>query len=72
MNWIDVCQSNGNLLAAGGENNNIKIFDKRLSKIVQTFYGIHKGYNFLFNKLFSDFLLLLSRYNRMCEMESKR
>ena len=41
--WIDVCQSNGNLLASGGGNMAVKIFDKREAKIVQTFDGIHKG-----------------------------
>ena len=39
--WIDVCQSNGNLLAASGKDEKVKIFDKRESKIVQTFDGIH-------------------------------
>ncbi len=42
-NWIDVCQSNGNLLASGGGDKVIKIFDKRESKIVKTFEGIHSG-----------------------------
>ena len=41
--WIDVCPENGNLLASGGEDNNVKIFDKRESKIVRTFDGIHTG-----------------------------
>ena len=41
--WIDVCQSNGNLLASGGGDMTVKIFDKREAKIVQTFDGIHKG-----------------------------
>ena len=34
-NWIDVCPENGNLLASGGEDNNVKIFDKRELNIVQ-------------------------------------
>ena len=29
------------ILAAGGQMKNVKIFDKRESKIVQTFDGIH-------------------------------
>lgn len=41
--WIDVCQNNGNLLATGGWEKNIKIFDKRELKIVKTFEGIHSG-----------------------------
>mgnify|MGYP003878772427 FL=1 len=31
------------MLAAGGWDENVKIFDKRESKIVQTFDGIHTG-----------------------------
>ena len=50
--WIDVCQGNGNLLATGGEENNIKIFDKRESKIIKTFDDIHTGNIFSFNKNF--------------------
>ena len=41
--WIDVCQSNGNLLASGGEDHNVKVFDKREVKIVRTFDDIHYG-----------------------------
>ena len=40
------------MLAASGNDKNVKIFDKRESKIVNTFDGIHKGNIFLFNKLF--------------------
>ncbi len=39
--WIDVCQSNGNLLASGGGDGITKIFDKRESKIVKTFEDVH-------------------------------
>mgnify|MGYP003877965675 FL=1 len=38
------------MLAAGGWDNNVKIFDKRESKIVQTFDGIHTSNSFLFNE----------------------
>ena len=41
--WIDVCQSNENLLAFGGQDKIVKIFDKRESKIVKTFDSIHTG-----------------------------
>ena len=51
--WIDVCPSNGNLLASAGYDKNVKIFDKRGSQIVRTFNRIHTGIHFdLFNKLF--------------------
>ena len=40
------------MLAAGGSDKNVKIFDKRVSKIVQTFDGIHTRNIFLFNKSF--------------------
>ena len=46
--WVDVYQINGSLLATGGTEKNVKIFDKRESKIVKTFDDIHKGNNFLF------------------------
>ena len=46
--WIDVCQSNGNLLASGGEDHNVKVFDKREVKIVRTFDDIHYGRIFWF------------------------
>ena len=42
-NWIDVCQNNGNLLAAGGDAGDIQIYDQREAKIVKTFRSIHKG-----------------------------
>ena len=38
--WIDVCQSNGNLLASGGDDYQVKIFDKREANIVQTFESV--------------------------------
>lgn len=41
-NWIDVCQTNGNLLVADNYHD-IKIIDKREAKIIKTFDAIHKG-----------------------------
>ena len=53
-----MCQSDGNLLASGGDDGNVNIFDKRESKIVQT-VGSHKSniyhFFFLFNNLFLTF-----------------
>ena len=46
--WIDVCQNNGSLLATAGVDNNVKIFDKRVSKVVHTFDDIHTRNIFLF------------------------
>ena len=43
--WIDICQNNGNLLAACGMDMEIKIFDKRESKIIKTFVGAHSSNN---------------------------
>ena len=40
------------MLVTGGRDENVKIFDKRESKIVQTFDGIHTRNIFLFNKSF--------------------
>ena len=41
--WIDVCPSDGSLLAAGGQDTNVNIFDKRESKIIKTLTGIHES-----------------------------
>ena len=39
--WIDVCKSDGNLLASCGSDDSIKIFDRRESRIIKAFEGIH-------------------------------
>ena len=39
------------MLATGGRDNYVNIFDKRESKIVQTFAGNHISNVFLFNKI---------------------
>ena len=40
------------MLVSGGWDKNVKIFDKRGSRVVQTFHGIHTSNIFLFNKSF--------------------
>ena len=39
--WIDVCPTDSNLLVSGGTDKNIKIYDRRESKIVKTIDDIH-------------------------------
>ena len=39
--WIDVCPTDANLLAVGGPDGSIKIFDRRESNIVKTFQLIN-------------------------------
>lgn len=41
--WIDACPSNNNLLAAAGLDKNVKIIDRRESKIVKAIDSIHTG-----------------------------
>ena len=41
--WIDVYPTDANLLAASGNDDNIKIYDRRVSKIVKTFKSIHSS-----------------------------
>ena len=45
--WIDVCPTDSNLLASGGEGMNIKIYDRLESRIVKTIDDIHSGKNCL-------------------------
>ena len=42
-NWVDVCQSDSNLLVSGGSDKSIKIYDHRIEKISKTFDNIHAG-----------------------------
>lgn len=80
MYWIDVCQNNGNLVAAGGTDKSIHIFDKRELKVVDTFDDIHLGMVsklFCFNPCtdYSCFSFLTCenyRVHTLCEVESKR
>ena len=48
--WIDVCQNDGNLLVSSGWDKNIKIFDKRESKIIKTFDDVHSSKNLVLFK----------------------
>lgn len=41
--WIDVCQVDGNLLASCGQDEHVKVFDRRESRIVKIFQNIHTG-----------------------------
>lgn len=54
--WIDVCQSDGNLLVSCGHDKKIKIFDKRESKVIKTFDVGHTGNIFFhsFNSFISE------------------
>ena len=48
---IDVCPTNGNLLAAGGRcSKSVMIYDRRESKIVKTLGSIHSGNNRISSK----------------------
>lgn len=47
---IDVCQSNGNLLAADGIDRKIKVYDKRVSTIIKRF-EVHSGIEYSFEKM---------------------
>ena len=40
-NWIDVCPDNNNLLATVGDGRNVKIYDRRGSKIVKIIDTLH-------------------------------
>lgn len=56
--WIDVCRTNGNLLAIGCNDRSIKIFDKRCYSSVRTFDRIHSG-NFW---VFVDHIFILTEF----------
>ena len=38
-----MCPTNANLLASGGSDKSIKIYDRRESQIIKTYDGIHHG-----------------------------
>ena len=40
--WID-CREDGNLLATAGDDKDVKIYDKRLNKIVKKYHNLHSG-----------------------------
>ena len=67
---MDVCQSDGNLLASGGDDQNIKIFDKRESRVVINFDAIHSSkinYGLIWINPYHD---IYSRPSQLCELES--
>ena len=41
--WIDVCPKDANLLASGGSDKSIKIFDRRVSKVTKTLDNVHSS-----------------------------
>lgn len=41
--WIDVCPTDGNLVATCDSDKNIKIYDARESKLIDTLDRIHLG-----------------------------
>mgnify|MGYP000865260429 CR=1 FL=1 len=41
--WIDVCPSDGNFLASCGRDRNVKVYDRRESRVVKIFDGFHTG-----------------------------
>ena len=67
INWIDVCQGDGNLLVAGGGDLSIKVIDRRESRIVKTFSKCHSGEKYSQLSIFT----LKLRLDQLCEMESK-
>ncbi len=55
--WIDVCPSDSNLLAAGGKDISVKVYDRRESKIVKTFGNeLHSGIKSAKSAKLNDFL----------------
>ena len=55
---MDICQSNGNLLAVNGNDQIINIFDKRGAEIVKTFHGFHS-----LKEIFNRFMYIYSYLN---------
>lgn len=41
--WIDVCPTNGNLIATGGSDKQVKIYDHREINVIKKIEGIHTG-----------------------------
>ena len=71
--WIDVCQSNGNLLASGGEDCGVHIFDKRESRVVQIFPKSHTSEFFhFFEERIPHVYITVYRLDKLRAMEPKR
>ena len=69
--WIDVCPTDANLLVSGGTDCDIKIYDRRESKIVKIFAGIHSGKICLDTNNIIHLTLQYIRLDQMRSMEAE-
>ena len=66
---IDVCPIDANLVASGGGDCDIKIVDRRESKIVKVFDNIHTGVYSSLDTREMMYLTHLIRVYRLCSVE---